>query len=87
MKTLKRNLKKAVLTLSALVCMASAGWAQSPGAELADKRYKDPKGYFTIVPPAGWRIQEYPGDVRGKVAFIGTDGNTDCVRSVNPVSR
>ena len=37
---------------------------------LSDKRYIDPKNFFTIVPPALWRIQEYPNDPRGKVAFL-----------------
>jgi hypothetical protein len=37
---------------------------------LANKAYVDPKGYFRIVPPAGWKIQEYPGDPRGKVGFL-----------------
>ena len=45
----------------------SAG-PQTPGT-LADECYVDPKGYFRIVPPAGWRIEEYPDDPRGKVAF------------------
>jgi hypothetical protein len=37
---------------------------------LAEKEYTDPKGFFRISPPLGWRIQEYPQDPRGKVAFI-----------------
>jgi hypothetical protein len=85
MKTMKRRLTKAILTLSALVCLASVCWAQSPRVELADKRYNDPKGYFTVVPPAAWRIQEYPDDVRGKVAFLAPDGNIDLRVLVNAV--
>jgi len=85
MKTMKRRLTKAILTLSALVCLASVCWAQSPRVELADKRYNDPKGYFTVVPPAGWRIQEYPDDVRGKVAFLAPDANIDLRVLVNAV--
>jgi len=85
MKTMKRTLTKAILTLSAIVCLASVCWAQSPRVELADKRYNDPKGYFTVVPPAGWRIQEYPDDVRGKVAFLSPDGNIDLRVLVNAV--
>jgi hypothetical protein len=85
MKTMKRRLTKGTLTLSALVCLASVCWAQSPSVQLADKRYNDPKGYFTVVPPAGWRIQEYPDDVRGKVALLAPDGNIDLRVLVNAV--
>ena len=49
--------------------------ATPPAAKtLATQRYKDPNGYFTILPPAGWRVETYPGDPRGKVAFHGPDG-------------
>ena len=48
--------------------------AQNKTAKLAKSRYSDPNGYFKIVPPDGWRIQKYPEDPRGKVAFIGPDG-------------
>ena len=85
MKTMKRRLTKGTLTLSVLVCLASVCWAQSPSVQLADKRYNDPKGYFTVVPPAGWRIQEYPDDVRGKVALLAPDGNIDLRVLVNAV--
>ncbi len=37
--------------------------------ELADATYEDPKGFFTIDPPADWGVTEYPDDPRGKVAF------------------
>lgn len=37
---------------------------------LSAKEYRDPRGLFTILPPAGWRVQEYPEDPRGKVAFL-----------------
>jgi hypothetical protein len=37
-------------------------------------RYVDPHGHFNIIPPPGWRIQEYPDEPRGKVAFFGPDG-------------
>ena len=47
--------------------------AQSKTATLAKSRYSDPNGYFKIVPPDGWRIQKYPQDPRGKVAFISPD--------------
>ncbi|MBI4527012.1 MAG: DUF1566 domain-containing protein [Deltaproteobacteria bacterium] len=39
--------------------------------------YVDPKGYFRISPPSGWRIQEYQEDPRGKVAFIAPGTPTD----------
>lgn len=84
MKTMKRRLTKSVLALSALICLASVGWAQNQ-RELADKRYSDPKGYFRVVPPAGWRIQEYPDDVRGKVAFLAPEGNIDLRVLINAV--
>ena len=48
--------------------------AQGKTATLAKSRYSDPNGYFKIAPPDGWRIQKYPQDPRGKVAFIGPDG-------------
>jgi hypothetical protein len=32
-------------------------------------KYEDPKGFFTIVPPAGWETKEFAQDPRGKVAF------------------
>jgi len=51
--------------------------AQEDGKQLVRKRYSDPKGYFTIVIPEGWRIQEYPDNPRGKVAFIGKDANVE----------
>lgn len=52
---------------------------------LSDKQYTDPKGYFKIIPPNGWRIQEYPNDPRGKVAFIGPAANIDLRVLVNSV--
>jgi hypothetical protein len=39
--------------------------------------YSDPKGHFRIAPPAGWRLQAYPDDPRGKVAFTAPDGRSD----------
>lgn len=33
--------------------------------------YVDPNGYFKILPPVGWHMQEYPQEPRGKVAFLG----------------
>jgi len=65
--------------------LASVGLAGSRGEQLADKRYADPKGYFRVVPPAGWSIQEYPDDVRGKVAFIALESSGDFRILVNAV--
>lgn len=76
----------AIHALSTLACIASICWAQSSKLELAAKRYVDPKGYFTVVPPAGWKIQEYPGDIRGKVAFLDQSGNVDLRVLVNAVN-
>ncbi len=47
--------------------------------------YTDPKGYFTIVPPEGWRIEEYPQDPRGKVTFVGPEPGVDFRVLVNMV--
>ena len=41
--------------------------------KLANERYSDIKGFFTIIPPAGWRIQDYPQEERGKIAFLGPE--------------
>jgi hypothetical protein len=45
--------------------------------KLSNKIYVDPKGYFKIVPPIDWTIQEYPDDSRGKVAFICPEQQVD----------
>lgn len=49
-------------------------FAQGKTTALAKSRYSDLNNYFKIVPPYGWRIQQYTQDPRGKVAFIGPDG-------------
>lgn len=61
-----------ILTIG-LACIA-ASIAYGEIGQLSKSRYSDPKGFFKIVPPNGWQIQEYPQDPRGKVAFIGPDG-------------
>ena len=61
-----------------------SNWVQVQG-QLSAKRYDDPKGYFVIVPPYGWRIQEYPQDPRGKVVFIATESNVDLRILINAV--
>ena len=40
---------------------------------LAKSRYSDPNNFFKIVPPADWKIERYPQEPRGKVAFFGPD--------------
>ena len=74
MKTMKKVFTNAICLLTGFLFLVVPAWPQSQQAELADKRYTDPKGYFQLVPPAGWRIEEYPDDVRGKVAFLSPDG-------------
>ncbi|MEE9543522.1 MAG: hypothetical protein V3V95_07045 [Thermodesulfobacteriota bacterium] len=37
----------------------------------AVEKYSDPNGFFKITPPSSWRVKQYQGDPRGKVAFIG----------------
>ena len=51
----------------------SVGKKDAP-VQLATERYTDPNGYFSMLPPAGWRVESYPGDPRGKVAFRGPAG-------------
>ncbi|MCX5777380.1 MAG: hypothetical protein NTX32_07145 [Candidatus Firestonebacteria bacterium] len=43
--------------------------------ELGNKPYIDSTGYFSIIPPCGWDIQNYPSDPRGRVAFKKKEGN------------
>jgi hypothetical protein len=58
-----------IFGLNGIWCLKSSE-AQETSGKLSRTRYVDPKGYFKITPPRGWRIQEYPQDPRGKVAFI-----------------
>jgi len=37
---------------------------------LSNKVYSDPKGFFTINPPDGWNVQDFPSDPRGKVKIL-----------------
>lgn len=59
--------------------------AQNPELKLSKSRYVDPKGYFKIVQPDGWRIQEFPQDARGKVAFFAPEPGVDLRVLVNAV--
>lgn len=85
MITLKRRLISSTFTLLVFLSLASVGWAESTRNELSDKRYADPKGYFRMVPPAGWSIKEYPDDARGKVAFMAQESSIDFRILVNAV--
>jgi len=58
--------------------------AQEP-AKLAAKQYVDPKGFFKVIPPANWKVQEYPNDPRGKVAFLAPGGDADFRVLINAV--
>jgi hypothetical protein len=80
-----RKIATKFLILSIFVMIALSLNYVSAKERLADKRYVDPKGYFKIVPPTGWRMQEYPQDLRGKVAFSAPDESTDLRILVNSV--
>jgi hypothetical protein len=58
--------------LSYIYSSAKILQANPSTTELLHKEYTDPKGFFKITPPAGWLIQEYPKDPRGKVVFMAT---------------
>lgn len=71
------KLKLTTITVISLIIafqLFGAAHAASKTDALSKVRYSDPNGYFNIVPPDGWRIQKYPQDPRGKVAFHGPDG-------------
>lgn len=74
--------RKILTTLVILLCLSiiysvKLGIAQKVEEKIAKSPYSDPKGYFRILPPEGWKIKEYPDDPRGKVAFIGPAPNID----------
>ena len=63
---------KKILIINWFVFVSLLGlFLQSTQAE--DKHvnlYKDKNGYFTVLPPAGWRQEDYPSEtIRSKVAF------------------
>jgi len=74
-----------------LICWVFATWgvesisAQASEGKLSKSRYVDPKGYFKIVPPDGWRMQDFPQDTRGKVAFFAPESDVDLRVLVNAV--
>lgn len=63
-----------IITLLLALQLYNNADAQSKTVSLAKSRYSDSNGFFKIVPPEAWRIQKYPQDPRGKVAFIGPNG-------------
>ncbi len=89
MKSVKKDKgTRRILSLFVLIISLSVITSNVIGSEvdqLAGKRYSDPKGYFKIVPPAGWRTHEYPQDPRGKVAFLGPKSNIELRVLVNAV--
>jgi len=80
MMKFKNTRKVAFVFILAVSLLLITRFADGAGDKLADKRYVDPKGYFKIVPPADWRVQEYPQDIRGKVAFIASNPNNTELR-------
>jgi hypothetical protein len=77
MKPIKQFLELAVVVL---VILAASGCGKDKPATSQNSQptvYVDPKGYFKILSPTGWRVQEYPKDPRGKVAFIATGDQID----------
>jgi hypothetical protein len=65
------------LLITAFLSSLDSHGEQRQVSKLSSAQYTDPKGYFKIVPPEGWETQEYPQDVRGKVAFIGPGPGID----------
>lgn len=57
------------LFLSVLVGGCTGTNETDSGRVLALQEYVDPKGFFSVIPPYGWTVKEYPDDVRGKVSF------------------
>ena len=83
MAKLNRSLISIFLSFG-LICLAMS-IAYGEAGQLSKSRYSDPKGYFKIVPPNGWRLQEFPQDARGKVAFLAPESNVDLRVLVNAV--
>ena len=73
----------AVLAASGLWLIPAA--AQTEAGRLAASKYVDPKGFFSIIPPEGWKVTEYPQDPRGKAAFTAPGKNTELRVLINAV--
>jgi hypothetical protein len=84
MNKINRSIMGICILTFGLVCIAASG-ANGETGQLSKSRYSDPKGYFKIVPPDGWRLQEFLKDLRGKVAFFSPDSNADLRVLVNAV--
>jgi hypothetical protein len=68
------------LALAVAVILAVGGCGEEKTAKNKTSQttvYVDAKGYFRILPPSGWRIQEYRQDPRGKVAFMAPQNQID----------
>ena len=61
-----------LILLIIFACQLSENaFGQDEPAKLSKTKYIDPNEFFNIVPPSGWKVQNYPDDPRGKVAFFG----------------
>jgi hypothetical protein len=78
LKPTQQLLALAVVAVAVVLAVSGCGEKKSARSEISQATvYVDPKGYFKILPPAGWRVQEYPQDPRGKVVFIAGGGQVD----------
>lgn len=68
-KRLKGTTPFVLFSVAIGLATVSRGASSNDAQRLAQKRYVDPKGHFKILPPAEWKVQDYPHDPRGKVAF------------------
>lgn len=71
---MKARNKPLTLALAVAVVLAISGCGENNTAQDRNSQstvYVDPKDYFRVLSPSGWRIQEYRQDPRGKVAFHG----------------
>jgi len=66
-----------VMVFSMLLIMGCEAEKTAESEGSTSSIYSDPKGYFEILPPSGWRIKEYRDDPRGKVAFIAPGDKID----------
>ena len=66
-----QSFRHSVSTILCMITIAifSRGAIAEDSKLLAADMYKDPHGFFQIYPPAGWSIEDYPNDPRGKVKF------------------